>query len=603
MMRQWLRSYPHYIIICVGLTFIVLLPFYQTHQFDFVHYDDRNNIMDNKNIHTGFNRSSVGWAFTSLSSYNWHPMTWLSLILDYKLYGSSAGGYHVTNVLIHLVNTILLFLIFVKMTGELWKCGFVAALFAIHPLHVESVAWIMERKDVLSTMFWLLTIVLYVYYTESLSLRYYVCVCVAFALALMSKPMVVTLPVVLLLLDYWPLKRFWGGDIKTSRHLIIEKIPLFILSFIFSAITIYAQGHSGAMQSFDTFPFPDRLVNAIVSYVGYIAKMMLPVKLAFFYPYPTALSLWVVLFSGALLVAASLISFKCRRIAPYLSMGWLWYLITMFPVCGMLQTGEQAMADRYTYVPLLGLFIIVAWGIPDLLDKRPYQKYIMPVFAGAIIIVLTIQTFYQTGTWKNSRTLFEHAITVTEDNYVAHNNLGRYYMEQGNFAEATGHFRKAVNIKPGNEKFLNNFAVALFRQNKFDEANSFFVRAIAINPLFADSYYNAGDVYFFTGRHIEAAVMYRKALSLRGGNAYAENNLAVILMHMGNYAEAELMLRQALLHRPGYAEAYNNLGVSLGQQGRLCQATKAFQTALKHDPQYQAAKNNILKLSLDSNCP
>jgi tetratricopeptide (TPR) repeat protein len=596
MIRQWIRSHPVHIFICLGLALIVIVPFYQTSQFKFVIYDDSRYILGNKNIQAGFDRSSVSWAFTTLFASNWQPLTWLSLMLDYKMYGTGAGGYHVTNMLIHLVNTLLLFLIFGRMTGGLWKSGFVAALFAVHPLHVESVAWVMARKDVLSTMFWLLTMAAYAYYADNLSLRRYVWVFIAFGLGLMSKPMLVTLPFVLLLLDFWPLRRFQGGAFIANRRLILEKIPLIALSAVISAITIHGQGSSGALKSFGDIGLSERMVNAVVSYGGYVAKMLQPVNLAVFYPYPTSFPLSILLPSVALLVALSLLSLRYIRTAPYLAMGWLWYLITLLPVSGIIQVGDQAMADRYTYIPLIGLFIAVAWGIPDLLKGNPYYRYIIPVAAGATLLLLVILTFNQTGVWKDSRVLFEHAIAVTEGNHLAHNNLGTYLMGHKRFDEAASHFEKVVQIKPGDEKYLNNLGIALFRQNKYDEAMTYYLRAIAINPRFADSYYNAADVCLFSGRENEALEYYKKALHLRPGNAVAENNVAEILIRQEKLDEAIIFLRAAIRHHPDYAVARNTLAVVLTRKNQISEAVNELNEALRINPQYTEAINNLSKL-------
>lgn len=596
MIRQWIRSHPVHIFICLGLALIVIVPFYQTMQFKFVIYDDSRYILGNKNIQAGFDRSSVSWAFTTLFAYSWHPLTWLSLMLDYKMYGTSAGGYHVTNVLIHLVNTLMLFLIFGRMTGGLWKSGFVAALFAVHPLHVESVAWVMARKDVLSAMFWLLTMAAYAYYADNPSLRRYVWVFIAFGLGLMSKPMLVTLPVVLLLLDFWPLRRFQGGAFIAGQRLILEKIPLIALSAVISAITIHAQGSSGALKSFGDIGLSERMVNAVVSYGGYVAKMLWPVNLAVFYPYPTSFPISVVLLSVTFLGAVCFFSFRYIHTAPYLAMGWLWYLITLLPVSGIIQVGDQAMADRYTYIPLIGLFIAIAWGIPDLLKGNPYYRYIIPVAAGATLLLLVILTFNQTGIWKDSRVLFEHAIAVTEGNYVAHNNLGSYLMGHKRFDEAASHFEKVVQIKPGNEKYLNNLGIALFRQNRYDEAMTYYLRAIAINPRFADSYYNAAAVCLFSGRENEALEYYRKALHLRPGNAVAENNVAEILIRQEKLDEAIIFLRAAIRHKPDFAEAHNNLAVVLSRKNQISEAIDELNEALRINPRYTEAINNLSKL-------
>jgi protein O-mannosyl-transferase len=596
MIRQWIRSHPVHIFICLGLALIVIVPFYQTSQFKFVHYDDDLYILGNKNIQAGFDRSSVSWAFTTLFAANWHPLTWLSLMLDYKLYGTSAGGYHVTNVLIHLVNTLLLFLIFAGMTGGLWKSGFVAALFAIHPLHVESVAWVMERKDVLSAMFWMLTMGAYAYYADNPSLRRYVWVFVMFALGLMSKPMLVTLPFVLLLMDFWPLRRFQGGALIAGRRLILEKIPLIALSAVISVITIYAQGHSGALKSFGDIGLSERMVNAVVSYGGYVAKMLWPLNLACFYPYPASFPISIVLLSVTFLGAACFFSFRYIRTAPYLAMGWFWYLITLLPVSGIIQVGGQAMADRYTYIPLIGLFIVIAWGIPDLLKGNPFYRYFIPVAAGATLLLLVMLTFKQTGVWKNGVVLFEHTIAVTEGNYVAHNNLGIYLLGLKRFGEAASHFDRVVEIKPDDEKYLNNLGIALFKLNRYEEAMTYYLRAIAINPRFAGSYYNAADVCISSGRENEALEYYKKALQLRPGNAGAENNVAAILIHQEKLDEAIIYLRAAIKHHPDYAVARNTLAVVLTRKNRISEAIDELNEALRINPRYAEAINNLSKL-------
>jgi Tfp pilus assembly protein PilF len=594
--RQWIRSHPVHIFICLGLALIVILPFYQTSQFKFVHYDDAIYILGNKNIQAGFNWSSVSWAFTTLFGCNWHPLTWLSFMLDYKMYGTDAGGYHLTNALIHLVNTLLLFLIFGRMTGGLWKSGFVAALFAVHPLHVESVAWVMERKDVLSAMFWLLTMAAYAYYADKPSLKRYGLVFIAFGLGLMSKPMLVTLPIILLLLDYWPLRRFEEDAFVAGRRLIREKIPLIAMSAVVSAITIYAQDRSGALKSLGDIGLSDRMVNVVVSYGGYVAKMLQPVNLAVFYPYPASFPLSLLLPSVALLVALSLLSLRYMRTAPYLAMGWLWYLITLLPVIGIIQVSEQAMADRYTYIPLIGLFIVIAWGIPDLLKGNTFYRYFIPVAAGTTILLMVILTFQQAGVWRDSRVLFEHAIAVTEGNFLAHNNLGIYLLGRKRFAEAESHFEKVVQIKPGNEKYLNNLGLALFRQDKYDEAMKYYLRAIAINPLFAGSYYHAADVCLQSGREDEALEYYKKALQLSPGNAGAENNVAEILIGQEKLDEAIIYLRAAIKHHPDYAVARNTLAVVLTRKNQISEAIAELNEALRINPQYTEAINNLSKL-------
>jgi tetratricopeptide (TPR) repeat protein len=338
------------------------------------------------------------------------------------------------------------------------------------------------------------------------------------------------------------------------------------------------------------------MVNAVVSYGGYVAKMLQPVNLAVFYPYPTSFPLSILLPSVALLVALCLLSLKYIRTAPYLAIGWLWYLVTLLPVSGIIQVSEQAMADRYTYIPLIGLFIVIAWGIPDLLKGNPFYRYFIPVAAGTTILLLIILTFKQTGVWKDSRSLFEHAIAVTEGNHVAHNNLGIYLLGRKCFIEAESHFEKVVQIKPDNEKYLNNLGLALFKQNRYDEAMTYYLQAIAINPLFAGSYYRAADVCLICGRDNEALEYYRKALQLRPGNAAAENNVAEILIRQEKLDEAIIYLRAAIKHHPDYAAARNTLAVVLTRKNRINEAIDELNEALRINPQYAEAINNLSKL-------
>ncbi|MHB9099359.1 MAG: tetratricopeptide repeat protein, partial [Syntrophales bacterium] len=390
--------------------------------------------------------------------------------------------------------------------------------------------------------------------------------------------------------------RFQAGTFIASRRLLLEKIPLIALSAVVSAITIYGQGSSGAVKSLGDISLSERMANAIVSYGGYVVKMFWPVNLACFYPYPASFPISVVLLSVTFLSVVCFFSFKYIRTVPYLAMGWFWYLITLLPVSGIIQVGDQAMADRYTYIPLIGLFIVIAWGVPDLLKGNPFYRYLSPVAAAATILLLVILTFEQTGVWKDSRVLFEHAIAVTEGNYVAHNNLGSYLMSRKCFDEAASHFEKVVQIKPDDEKYLNNLGIALFRQNKYDEAMTYYLRAIAVNPRFADSYLNAADVCLISDREDEALEYYKKALQIRPGNAVAENNVAEILIHQEKLDEAIIYLRAAIKHHPDYATARNTLAVVLTRQNRISEAINELNEALRINPRYTEARNNLTKL-------
>jgi tetratricopeptide (TPR) repeat protein len=595
MTRRLIYSHSVEIFICLGLVLLVVVPFQQTVGFGFVSYDDVIYIIGNKNLEKGFVWSSVSWAFTNLFAMNWHPLTWLSLMLDFKLYGTNAGGYHLTNVLLHLANTLLLFYILRRMTGKSWQSGFVAALFAVHPLHVESVAWVMARKDVLSTMFWLLTIGAYAEYVKYPSPRRYLWVAGAFILGLMSKPMLVTLPVVLLLLDFWPLRRIQSSTIRGNLHLLLEKVPLMVLSVAVSVITFYAQGNSGAMEPLNlkSITLMDRILNAVVSYGGYVGNMLQPVNLACFYPYRTSFPMSIVLPSVLFLVAMFILSLRYIRTAPYLVMGWLWYLITLLPVIGIIQVGGQAMADRYTYIPLIGLFIIIAWGIPDLLKENPFHRIIISVAAGATLLIFTILTYNQAGVWKDSRTLFEHALEVTDGNFVAHNNLGSYFFSRDRFDEAADQFSKAVKIIPDAEYYQNNLGSALAKLKRYDEAISCFSRAIEINHRFAKPYTNIAYIHFLAGHYEKALEYYRKALELQSGDPVAENNVALMLIYLGKDDEAIVYLKSAIRHKPDFATARNMLAVLLVKKNRIQEAIDQLNEALRINPQYAEARKNL----------
>jgi len=593
MTRRLIYSYSVEIFICLGLVLLVVVPFQQTVGFGFVAYDDSLYIIGNKNLEKGFVWSSVSWAFTNLFASNWHPLTWLSLMLDFKLYGTNAGGYHLTNVLLHLANTLLLFYILRRMTGKSWQSGFVAALFAVHPLHVESVAWVMARKDVLSTMFWLLTMGAYAEYAKDPSPRRYLWVVGAFIMGLMSKPMLVTLPVILLLLDFWPLRRIQSSTLRGNLHLLMEKMPLMVLSVAVSAITFYAQGNSGAMETLKSMTWTDRILNAIVSYGGYVGNMLQPVNLACFYPYMTSFPMSIVLPSVLFLVAMSILSLRYVRPAPYLVMGWIWYLITLLPVIGIIQVGRQAMADRYTYVPLIGLFIVIAWGIPDLLKDNPFRRTIISVAAGATLLIFAILTYNQASVWKDSRTLFVHALEVTDGNYIAHNNLGCYFWSRNRFGEAAGQFSKAVKIRPDDEYYQNNFGSALAKLNRYEEAISRFSRAIEINQRFAGPYSNIAYIHFLAGRYEKALEYYRKALERRPGDPVTENNVASMLIYLGRIDEAIVCLKSAISHKPDFATAHNMLAVLLVKKNRIQEAIDHLNEALRINPQYVEARKNL----------
>lgn len=457
------------------------------------------------------------WAFTSSRAYNWHPLTWLSLMLDCQLFGLDASRLHMTNLLLHTANTVLLFILLLRMTKALWSSAFVAAAFAIHPLHIQSVAWVAERKDVLSALFWLLTMLLYVRYTERSSIGRYVLSLFVFALGLMAKPMLVTLPVILLLLDYWPLKR------KDSLpKLLLEKLPFVFLAGVSSVITLVVQSRSGAVKDTVKFLFDIRVINALASYVKYILKMFWPVDLSVFYPHPGRL----LHFSDAvipalLLVVVTVMAIRFARTRGYLLFGWLWYLCTLIPVIGLVQVGNQAMADRYTYIPLIGLFIIIAWGLPELLARYVFRRTILAIVAAIVLLAMAASTYMQLGYWQNSVTILERAIEVSPNDHFAQANLGVAFLRKSSYDDAIVHFEKALQIDPCDAMSHLNIGVALFRKNKIDEAVSHFEKAAAIDPCDVPTRLNLATVLAKQGKTQRAIEQCDEILRIAPGRSEA----------------------------------------------------------------------------------
>ena len=515
------------LLICLILVLPTLGVYWEVRNFDFVTFDDYTYVAENPNVQSGLSKSGLVWAFTRSHASNWHPVTWLSHMLDCQFFGLNSGMHHLNNLIFHTANTLLLFLVLGRMTGALWRSAFVSALFALHPLHVESVAWVAERKDVLSTLFWMLTMWAYVRYSERPSPTRYLLIFPFFILGLMSKPMLVTLPFVLLLMDYWPLGRLQstlpekGGKLKTPKlavlRLIAEKIPLFVLVALLSVVTFLAQEE--AVQSLDNFHLKARIANGLVSYAAYIRKMFWPNDLSIFYPYPQTLQLWLATASGFFLITMTILFVKMGKRRPFILVGWLWYLGTLFPVIGLVQVGTHAMADRYTYIPLIGLFIMIAWGIPDLLGNWLYRKQVLRISAGLLLVILAVCTWLQVRYWKDSIVLFTHAIDVTDDNWMAHNNIGFPLVQQGRNIEAIAHFSKAVRIKPDYAEAHVNLANSYGLEGRFEEAKQHFFDAIRINPDLADAYMNLGVIFARQGNLDKAINHFAAALRVNPDDA------------------------------------------------------------------------------------
>jgi Flp pilus assembly protein TadD len=578
--------------ICLILITVTLAVYWQVSNHEFVDFDDPSYVVNNPHVQERVTSESVLYAFSSYSSSLWMPLTWLSYMLDFELYGLSPGGYHLTNVFLHLANTLLLFLVLKKMTEEVWQSAFVAALFALHPLHVESVAWIAERKDVLSAFFWMLTMWAYLLYVKRPGSARYLVVVIAFALGLMAKPMLVTLPFVLLLLDYWPLGRLKSG--RSLLRMVLEKTPLFVLSAIFCLVTIIAQQKGGGLRSFDDLPLSVTIPNALVSYVSYLGKMIWPQKLAVFYPHPgSSLPMWQAVAAGLLLVFISVVVVWAARRWSYLAMGWLWYLGTLVPVIGLVQTGNHSMADRYTYIPLIGLFIMVAWGVPEFVGRYRYRTVILAVAASSMLSLLIILTWSQLRIWRNTISLFEHAVSVTDNNYTAHTNLGYAFAKQGNDKKSLAHFVKAAETKPYFAKAHSNLGNALARQGREEEAVAQFYQALQINPKLPGVHNNLGNVLEGQGKLQEALSHYSIALKLEPQLAEAHFNLGAFWALQGRNEEAISHFARALELKPTFAEAHNSLGVVLARRGKLHEAIYHFSEAARLEPDFVKAHSNL----------
>ena len=531
-------------------------------------------------------------------------------MLDCRLYGLRSGMHLLTNLLFHVANTMLLFLVFNKMTGALWRSAFVAGLFAVHPLNVDSVAWVSNRKNLLSTFFWMLTMLSYVYYSKGPCFRRYLMVFMCFVMGLMAKSTLVVLPFVLLMLDYWPIRRFWleesNKDSVKKVHksvesadrrslifrLILEKAPLLILSATSVCLSYLRPG--GSVVSTESVPMKLRIANAIVSYVDYIWKMIWPHDLAVYYPHPKAIPMWKTTAASLLLLFASAIAIEACRKRPYLGIGWLWYLGTLLPVAGLLQIGLwPAMADRFAYVPLIGIFIIISWGGAELLERWRFKRTGLVAIASVLLSILMATTFLQTQYWNNSMTLFKHAIYTTENNYLAHNNLGVALYSKGRTEEALRHYSEALRIRPKYADAHNNMGNALVRQNKIEEAIRHYVKALQINPNFEIAHNNIGNAFSRLNRTTEAIQHISMALQINPDYANAHNNLAAILMKRGEIDKAITHYLKALKIDPDSAEAHNNLGAALINKGEIDKAIKHYTSALEIDPENAEIHDNL----------
>jgi len=553
------------------LTLACLAAFGRIAGNDFINFDDDRYITANSRVQSGLNVSSVNWALGSVVTSNWHPLTMLSHMLDWQLFGAHASGHHLMSLFFHIGAVIFLFLFLWKTTRALWPSAFAAAFFALHPLRVESVAWASERKDVLSMFFGMASLYAYAFYAESRKRSKYVLCLLLFALSLMSKPMLVTLPFVLLLLDVWPLKRADLASppatlLKTAGGLFREKIPFFVLTILISAVTVWAQRTGGAMVGIEDIPFLKRFFNAVIAYAVYLGKIFWPVDLAVYYPYEFMVPITKLLLSFVIILFLTIFIIHYRKKLPFLFTGWFWYLGTLIPVIGLVQVGSQAMADRYTYLPSIGTAIMTAWGIPLLFTNKKIQKVVL--FPAAIIALAALAslTFNQCGYWKNSFTLFRHALTVTQNNDKMYHNLGTSYFKEGKIKEAFYHFDKAVKIRP-NYISLNSRGELYAINGRYQQAIDDFTLAIKLHPDFAESYYNRGLAYDKIGAADLALEDFNKAIRLKNDFADAYNNRGIIHAKTGQHSQAIDDFSKAISLKPEDASPYANRAITYFKRG------------------------------------
>ena len=607
--RRWLR-----LGICISLAVLTWVVFGQLLQYDFINYDDPRYVYENTNITNGLTIGGIAWAFSHIHSMNWHPLTTISHMLDCQLYGLKPGAHHFTNVLLHSIVAILLLLVLQRMTGgpsgigSIWRSAFVAAVFAIHPLRVESVAWIAERKDVLSGVFFMLTLLTYFRYVRVRSIGHYLTVLFMFALGLMCKPMLVTLPFVLLVLDYWPLGRIRGQKSDVSGHenlvmLVVEKIPLVGLSAISSVVTFLAQ--RGAVGWTEQLPVLARINNAVVTYAAYMWQMLWPAKLAVFYPHPESrLPLWEIILCLLLLIGITAAAVVLRKSRPYFITGWLWYLGMLVPVIGLVQVGWQGRADRYTYLPQIGLYIAITWGIADVTAAWRWQREILTAGTAIVVGLLSWRASVQASYWRDSETLFTHALAVTSNNDVAENNLGIVFLQKGNLDEAISLLQAAVDLRPENSPAHENLAKALLQKGQVTDALVHYRRLLELQPDNIEVHNIVGTVLIQQGQAWEAVEEWQKVLAIQPDNGNAMSNLAWVFAtspddSLRDGAKAVQLAEQAMRISGGRIPIiFRTLAAAYAENGRF---SEAIQTAQRGIELANSRGNSGLATELQSN--
>lgn len=578
-------------LLCACLVALIVVAFSGTLQCGFINLDDDKVITGNIRLHSGLSRDGIRWAFTTTYFGNWMPVTWLSHLLDIQSFGLKPRGHHFTSLVFHAANSLLLFLIFKAVTGSLWRSFIVAVLFAIHPLRVEPVVWISARRDLVSTTFFLLAIGAYRYYARRPNLGRYLLLTAAFVLGLMTKPMLITLPFLLLLLDFWPLRRLVnpapdpvgaggtspGIDLRTA---VLEKIPLFLISAAWSAVTFATQKDLGAVKTLHHYPFGVRVGNAVLAYGQYLRKTLWPHDLAVYYPLPEHLAAPLNILAGAaLLTGISFLVLSLRRRHPYLLVGWLWYVGTLIPVIGLVQIGNHAMADRFSYVPLIGIFFMAVWGLANLTSSWRHRTTVVFVTVAAVVLVILLQTRNQVTYWHDSITLFEHTLDVTTDNYLIHNNLGVAYSEKGEESNAIANYLEAIRINPKYAEAYNNLGYSYLLMGQWQDAAGQLHVAVRLNPGYTVAHNNLGLAYYRSGRYDEAIGSYLDSLRILPDYDHARYNLGLAYLRSGRLAEAVGAFRTLIRIHPDYADAYGKLGNALLEQGKRSEAEAVFRLA------------------------
>jgi protein O-mannosyl-transferase len=587
------------LLISAVLVFLVLIAFEPVRHNAFVEFDDNQYLVENTNVQSGFTARSVAWAFTSGYASNWHPLTWLSHMLDVELFKGNPFGHHLHNLFLHAVSVVLLFLVLKSMTRAIWPSAFAAVLFGIHPLRVESVAWAAERKDLLCAVFWMLTIAAYLHYVKGRSLGRYLLVMGALVLGLMAKPMIVSLPLVLLVLDFWPLRRVSGGRCQVSGedggadrpshfgprtsllNLVLEKVPLFILVAA-SCVVTYLVQRQGKSVTLD-LPVAIRVSNALSSYVAYLGKLFWPSNLAVLYPYPVKWPLWKPIMAASFLVLTSALLRRKGSQQPYLAAGWLWYLISLLPVIGIVQVGAQSMADRYTYLPSIGIFIMIAWGLAALSVNWRYRKETLAISSALVVITLMSLTRTQVSCWKDSLALFGHAVAVTENNYTMHHSLGWALARANRLDEAAFHLNRSLQLRPDAETHLD-MADVLIKRRHFEEALTHLHVVLNAEPTNVIAHYDLGILLQAQGEPDKAINAYEQAVRLDRNHSGAFNNLGILKTEKGQLAEAAECFHQSIRIAPDKAPAHRNLAAVLLMQDQTREAAEQYRTALRIDP-------------------